>query len=203
MIYSFYVTIQKIVSISTKIIKEGISILSKCDYIIAHNERMIKRLSDLGCKSHLVSLVIFDYKHDFPIQQKRITDYNHIKIAYAGNLAKAQFLQQLDKKTYNNIQFLIYGKPKSIYQNLLYKGCIDAELLPSQIEGDYGLLWQDGYDIKEEDNYTIINNPHKLSMYIVACLPVIAWEGSYAASFIKRNKIQTSQKGIKDKKNFN
>lgn len=62
-------------------------------------------------------------------------------------------------------------------------------MLPNVIEGHFGLIWEGEYDANPEDNYMCVNNPHKLSMYIVAGLPIIAWNKSAAARFIETNGI--------------
>lgn len=63
-------------------------------------------------------------------------------------------------------------------------GCIDADELPNVIDGHLGLIWEG-----KCDNYICVNNPHKLSMYIVAGLPVIVWDKSAVAQFVKSNNI--------------
>ena len=112
-----------------------------------------------------------------------------IKVVYAGYLGKAEFLEKLDNVTHENCVLIIYGIPKIPLKNAIYKGHIDADVLPNVIEGHLGLIWDGTYDVTSEDNYMCVNNPHKLSMYIVAGLPVIAWKQSAVAQFIEANDI--------------
>lgn len=168
-------------------IKRDINLLNGCDCVIAHNQFMIDRLRKLGCKTSLVSLGIFDYACSIPVKE-RTWDKNNIEIAFAGNISKSRFLNQLDK---NNppFQVNVYGSPQPHFQHLNYKGCVDADVLPNVIEGHFGLIWEGDYEVNLENNYNQINNPHKLSMYIVAGLPIIALKGSAAGTFIEKENI--------------
>lgn len=178
-------------------IRKDISIISKCDYIIAHNDLMIQRLKEFGCTSYLVSLDIFDYDCPFPTKKRTLIPNTKIQIAFAGHLGKSYFLQQLDNSQHN-YQLIIYGIPEIPVKNSIYKGSVDADILPNVIEGHLGLIWEGNYDIQEKDNYTYINNPHKLSMYIVAGMPVIAWGESAAARFIETRKIGFSVNSLNE-----
>lgn len=168
-------------------IERDINLLNGCDCVIAHNQFMIDRLRKLGCKTSLVSLDIFDYACSIPTKE-RTWDKNNIEIAFAGNISKSKFLNQLDK---NNPPFKVnvYGSPQPHFQHLNYKGCVDADVLPNVIEGHFGLIWEGDYEVNLENNYNQINNPHKLSMYIVAELPIIALKGSAAGTFIEKENI--------------
>lgn len=168
-------------------IKRDINLLNGCDCVIAHNQLMIDRLRELGCKSLLISLDIFDYACTLPVK-KRIWNKNNIVIAFAGNISKSGFLSQLDRSN-PSYQINVYGAPQPYFQHLNYKGCVDADLLPNVIEGHFGLIWEGDYEVNLKDNYNQINNPHKLSMYIVAGLPVIALKGSAAGNFIEKEGI--------------
>lgn len=79
-------------------IEKDMDMLSRCDYVIAHNDSMVKKLKDFGCTSHLVSLKIFDYDCHFPEHRRHLCEKEKIRIVFAGYLAKAEFLDELDKK---------------------------------------------------------------------------------------------------------
>ena len=169
-------------------IRKDISIVSKCDYIIAHNNLMIQRLKQFGCTSNLVSLDIFDYDCLFPAKKRTLLPDTKIQITFAGYLGKSYFLKQLDDSQHN-YQLIIYGIPKIPVKNSIYKGSVDADILPNVIEGHFGLIWEGDYRAVNKDNYLCLNNPHKLSMYIVAGLPPIAWKDSAAGKFIEKHNI--------------
>lgn len=170
-------------------IRKDITLISQCNVIIAHNESMIQKLKDFGCTSKLISLKIFDYNCPYPVRIRRLLMKEKIQITFAGYLGKAEFLERLGSTVHKNYQLLIYGIPKIAVNNSIYKGCVDADSLPNVIEGHFGLIWEGSYDAVQIDNYMCINNPHKLSMYIVAGLPIIAWKKSAIAQFVESNGI--------------
>lgn len=170
-------------------IKKDMDMLSQCDYVIAHNDIMVKKLKDFGCTSYLAPLKIFDYDCHFPEHRRHLCEKEKIRIVFAGYLAKADFLKELDKKRQKLYSLIIYGALEIPLTNSTYMGCIDADELPNVIEGHFGLIWEGKYEANERDNYSCVNNPHKLSMYIVAGLPVIVWDKSAVAQFVKSNNI--------------
>lgn len=169
-------------------IKNDIHLMSQCDYVIAHNPTMIERLRTFGCTAKLFSLDIFDYHTQYPAPRRTHKDGDKWYISFAGHLPKSQFLHTLDE-TLHSLQLIIYGGPAEYFKHAQYKGTVDAELLPSTIEGHFGLIWEGAYHPEKEDNYTCINNPHKMSMYIVAGLPIICWKKSAAAQFVEAHGI--------------
>ena len=65
--------------------------------------------------------------------------------------------------------------------------------LPDKIEANLGLIWDGNFDDSDENvgfkKYTKYNNPHKLSCYIAAGLPVIVWEKAAIADFVNKYNI--------------
>lgn len=167
-------------------IRKKVSILSNCDCVITHNERMTARFKERDCTTSFVELSIFDYhtKEHTPIRKLE----GKPKVAFAGNLSKSPFLNKLDESSHS-YDLIVYGAPTTTYKNNIYKGCVEPDILPKVIEGHFGLIWEGAYEVSLQNNYNRINNPHKLSMYIVAGLPIIAWKGSYAAKFAEEHKI--------------
>ena len=164
------------------------NILKRCDGIIVHNEKMKSLLMEMGFdRTKLVSLQIFDYLTNSPI--KNINRYDK-SIIIAGNLRKykAGYVYKLPA----GIKFNLYGIGYEGEQNqyISYFGSYDPDILPSVIEGAYGLVW-DGDDINTcsgvYGSYLKINNPHKTSFYLACGLPVIIWKESALADFICEN----------------
>ena len=182
-------------------IDADIAILNQCDYIITHNERMSAKLRELGCKTEMRELEIFDYATDKPAKKRTLKDGETIEITYAGDIKKSNFLLELDKQKHN-YHFNIYGQTDLKFENLDYKGCVDANDLPAVIEGHFGVIWDEKYTTVYTDNYGLLNNPHKLSMYIVSGLPVIVWEQSAAAVFVKKYKIGITINQLSDLENI-
>lgn len=175
-------------SLFRKEIKTDIDVLSQCDYIIAHNQSMIARLQENKCESHLISLDIFDYETASSVKQRKHLDTERWEIAFAGFIPKSQFLYTLDHLKLS-FQINVYGGPSANFNNIVYKGMVSPEELPSVIEGHFGLIWEGNYQLSTLDNYTMLNNPHKMSMYIVAGLPIIAWKESAAAKFVEKHHL--------------
>lgn len=188
-LYCLKYNTEKSIRINQKEIRKDMYYMSKCDYVIAHNNLMVEKLKQFGCTSKLIPLGIFDYDCSYPRKRRVLAVNEQIKVTFAGFLGKANFLTKLDQTPHKNYQLFVYGIPKIALRNSIYKGNIDADMLPNVIEGHFGLIWEGEYDANPEDNYMCVNNPHKLSMYIVAGLPIIAWNKSAAARFIETNGI--------------
>ena len=66
------------------------------------------------------------------------------------------------------------------------------EELPQKIERGFGLVW-DGEELDccsgKFGEYLKYNNPHKLSLYIAAGIPVIVWSKAAVKDFVEREKI--------------
>ena len=94
------------------------------------------------------------------------------------------------------------GINKDLAPNIIYKGKYSAFELPSKLDGDLGLIWDGKADTSDENyqmkNYTKYNNPHKLSCYMAAGLPVIVWEKAAISKFVKDNNIGYTIKKIDD-----
>ena len=73
--------------------------------------------------------------------------------------------------------------------NTQYLGLIHPDILPRQIKSDFGILW-DGPSIESCDgpygNYMKYIVSHKLSLYLAAGIPIIAWRHSGSAPIIER-----------------
>lgn len=174
--------------------KEEIQRLNRFDFIISHNESMSNWLIKNGVNKPTYNIDIFDYLLNF----KKLEDKNIRKtdIAFAGNLDenKSGFIYKLMD---NNCKFTmnLYGpnfNTKIVNNNIKYKGQFLPEELISKLEGKFGLIW-DGDSTEEcsgiSGQYTKYNNPHKLSMYIAAGLPIICWENMAISKFVRNNKV--------------
>ena len=171
-----------------------IDALKEYNKIIVHNNKMKDFLLKKGIeKTKVIVLDLFDYLCDFDDNEEKQFDPHNITIVYTGNLNKSPFLKQIeDEKMRFNIN--VYGVGSVINTNKIhYMGKYQPDDLPRKIDGDLGLVWDGDFDEKDEfcaiKNYTKYNNPHKLSCYIAAEIPVIAWKKAAIADFIKENDI--------------
>ena len=149
---------------------------------------------------------IFDYLiNDSELKNEHING-----VAFVGNLSKdkSPFIHQLNSKKMNFKLYLYgVGVDEHIGKNILYKGSYNPDDLPMYINQKYGLVWDGNYDESDENvsykNYTKYNNPHKLSCYLSSGIPVIVWEKSAIADFVKKYNIGYTIKNIYDINNLN
>lgn len=168
------------------------------DAIIVHNKRMGDYLVNKKNidRDKIVELQVFDYLCFNALgQELKKHDRNHIAIA--GNFApeKAGYIYRLSELS-ENISYNLYGinfqEERVQKGNINYFGVFPPDILPSELKGDYGLVW-DGDTIDNcggnTGNYMRYNNPHKVSLYLASDLPVIIWEKAALADFICENGI--------------
>ncbi|MGN8963397.1 hypothetical protein [Bariatricus sp. HCP28S3_D3] len=71
--------------------------------------------------------------------------------------------------------------------SLLYR-----KRIPEKLNASYGLVW-DGDSVIDGagplGEYTLINNPHKLSLYLAAGMPVIVWKDAAVAELITKYNV--------------
>ena len=168
--------------------------LKKFQYIISHNAQMKKYLIEKGLKKEKIYRIeLFDY-----LSKYSNSDQNSPKddVAFVGNLskAKAPFIYQLDENKMN-FNLHLYGTniSKNLNKKEIYEGSFEPTELPMRINQKYGLVWDGNTDESDENisykNYTKYNNPHKLSCYLASGIPVIVWQKSAVADFVKKNNI--------------
>lgn len=155
--------------------------------LIVHNDRMKEWLKLHGVHTKMISLGLFDYDNEQPLQKKQ--QYNE-SVCFPGNLSKSVFLTKLTLKHSINI----YGPNKlSRYPSCVnYCGEYTPEELPKHLHENFGLIW-DGNDTDTcggpFGEYLKINNPHKVSLYLSSGIPVIIWKQAALASFIEKNNL--------------
>lgn len=190
----------------TKKLKKEIEFYNTCKCIIAHNESMSKYLKENGVKTEVINLELFDYlvKEKSNVRRDKI-NLNDTQIAFAGNLKKekAPFLYQMDEEKMNfTLNVYGVGIDKDINKKIIYKGKYSPDDLPLNLKGNLGLVWDGNYDESDENatfkNYTKYNNPHKLSCYMAAGLPVIVWKKSAIADFVDKYNIGYTISNIYD-----
>lgn len=187
-----------------KIENREIHFLETCEFIIAHNNKMKQYLVQKGIDTRKIYVLeLFDYLCDENLKNNCKLNKNDIKIVYTGNLDKAIFLKQIESEKMN-FTMNVYGVNNEIIQNkkIQYKGKYIPDELPKYIEGDLGLVWDGSYDESDENegfkNYTRYNNPHKLSCYIAAKMPVIVWKKAAVAEFVNKYNVGYTINNIYD-----
>lgn len=169
-----------------------INLLNHFKYIIVHNNAMVEYLVNNGIDNNKLFI---NECFDYVCNDTKKTDDGLIKIVYAGNLEKSDFLYQIQPEKMN-FELDIYGGGYQSTNNtkIHYKGVFEAENLPKEWCGHkLGLVFDGNYDESDENigmkHYTKYNNPHKLSCYLAAGLPVIVWEKAAIAEFVRKNNI--------------
>ena len=173
-------------------LKKEIKIFDSSLGIVSHNRKMTDYLIGKGLKNkNIFNIELFDYLMSSKQKNvQKIFNVNKLTVVYCGNLTKSKFLNELEEKRMN-YYIKVYGN-KVDFDNkkIEYMGSYSPEEIPNVLDGDLGLIWDGSLnDIDSLKEYTMYNNPHKLSCYIVAELPVIVWSKSAIASFIKENNI--------------
>lgn len=170
-------------------VKSELTILNKFSVLIVHNKKMEAWLKQNGIEAPMISLEIFDYinNQELPNVTKKMP------LVLAGNLAKAQFLENWSLKKEINVFGIM---PSEHYpQNVNYKGVKSPNELPKFLSGSFGLVW-DGNSLKTNagkyGDYTRYNNPHKVSLYLSCGLPVIVWKEAAISNFITNNNLGIS-----------
>lgn len=174
-------------------------VLPAFDAVICHNESMKQYLLEQGIpEKKLVVLGLFDYLTE--AQEAEAGE----GVAVAGNLSaeKSGYIYQLMHQT--NSVLHLYGKgleKQELPENVIYHGAYPPEELPGKLEGCFGLVW-DGPVMKDcigqQGEYLLYNNPHKLSLYLAAGLPVIAWGKAAVARFVKQEGIGICVESLED-----
>ncbi len=176
------------------------------DAIISHNTAMTEWLRENGYKGFVTEVLLFDYLVEKPVK-KDVTKNNEEarRIAYAGNLARGNFLKNLSKVN-GKFRINLYGSglDKKVLDNnknidIKWYGSFSPTEIVNEINGDFGLVW-DGDSVEDikglMGGYLKYNTPHKTSLYLTAGLPVIVSKKAAIAEFIKANNIGICINGI-------
>lgn len=151
------------------------------DGLVVHNQAMADWLSNQGVTVPMSQLQLFDYINP----QRLITDATSSNICFAGNLRKAQFLNDVPFK---QVQVDVFGGGLTLTNShLIDHGSKSPDELPKFLTDRFGLIW-DGDSANtcsgEYGEYLKYNSPHKASLYLSSGLPVIVWSQSALASVI-------------------
>lgn len=109
-------------------------------------------------------------------------------VAFAGNLAKSGFVQEL--YAVKGLQFHIYGEDTGLpgSPTVQYEGCFEPYALPEKLKGSFGLVW-DGESASGLEgplgNYARYITPHKVGLYILAGIPCICHTDSAAGKMAR------------------
>jgi len=178
-----------------------LSLLTLADKVIVHSEPMAETFMAFDCNADIKILKYFDYRLPKDFEYAKPEDGR--TIVFAGNLEKAPFiteLQNIGTSQSDNtlpLHYHIYGKP-AIATN--YCGSFDSDS-PTGVTGDWGLVWDGDRCDKCSGlmgNYTRYNAPFKFSLYLSLGLPVIVWDRSAVAQYVKEENIGITVSSLHD-----
>ena len=171
---------------NAQLLKTELNQLNKFNYLVAHNNEMKKWLKQHLSLAKIFTIKVFDYAYAGKALNKQFTPV----ICFAGNVLKASFVYKLYKmeQLSLNVYGLGYAPSLNLKGGFTYKGIAPPDQLPFVIEGSFGLVW-DGDNLEDCDPYLKYNNPHKLSLYLAAGMPVIVWDKSAVANWVIQNNI--------------
>ncbi len=166
-------------------------LLRLCSAFIVHNQAMEDWLKSFIPGKMIEQIEFFDFLAT-PVRRDRHSEY---EVVFAGNLAKSKFLLQLGELQNQQppVRFVLYGAGMEQVthwpSNVVYKGVYDPYQLPHALEGTYGLVW-DGDSIDgcagSLGHYMAYISHHKLSLYLVAGLPVITAKKAASAALVEK-----------------
>lgn len=177
-------------------IREDMELIGSASIIIAPNNNSKEFLKSQGINSQIICVGTWDYilKDGFDLRCMIHKNDEPWKIAFAGNLDKAPFINMLSEYESDNLQFKLWGNSKNVMDfssNCDYMGSVAPEVLPYMVcECNFGLVW-DGTGIHEciggLGEYLKYNNSHKCGLYLACGLPVFVWKQAGLADFVKEN----------------
>lgn len=191
-------------------LENEISNLMNCNGIIVQNNTQKKFLQDRGYTGRVQVMNILDFLYEDNIFEKDEKKLQLNTICYGGNLSmkQSEFLYKWQECSENlNYKVLVYGVnlEKKIDNDFFhYMGQFSPNDVIGELKGSFGLVWN-GSEIDtcggSRGKYYRYANPHKLSMYIVARMPVIVWEESAVKDFVEDNGIGFSIKSLSEIQN--
>ena len=178
----------------TRIQREEATAFSYATATIVHNRHMAKAIHEaLGYPmERMVSLELFDYlAPGFAPDERQMPERDTVVVA--GNLTaqKAGYLYELP----DDVRFDLFGlglEEGRVGANVAYHGSFEADALPAQLGGRYGLVWDGPSAATCTDaygEYLRINNPHKTSLYLASGLPVVVWDQAAIADVVRERGV--------------
>ena len=180
--------------------------LNNSDLLLVHTQAMADKLKQLGTIVPMRLLWLFDYYSNDPMQTIDVTMSHKRDVIFAGNLSKSAFLKELIASDSNpDVVFRLYGMPDKtldLSQNrqVEYAGMFQPEET-KQICGGWGLVWDgDSIDSCTGDygEYLRYNSSHKTSLYLTSGIPLIVWEESSLAEWVKKNGVGFTVGSLRD-----
>lgn len=170
---------------------EPMNSLKSVDGFIVQNSVQKEYLeSNLKKKIDSAEIGILDFL-GIPVVRNNIDLQENRTICYGANLSyeHSGFIYSwMESNTLENVNVKVYGINLEMELNnkFEYCGSFDSNECHTKIVGDFGLVWFEEADNK---SYYDFVSPHKLSMYIMAGMPVIIKSSYVSSKFVQNHNI--------------
>ena len=169
---------------------EEVSALKFFSRIIVHNAHMSTAIHESFKipKDKMINLEIFDYLYQPESQEEKASQNGPVLVA--GNLdrRKSAYVYHLPADVPVELFGSNYDATLQESENVIYRGMAKPDDLPGLLKGSFGLVWDGSSAVTCEGvygEYLKLNNPHKTSLYLASGLPVIVWDQSAIADFVR------------------
>lgn len=178
-------------------IKKDMELVGSASIIMAPNKNSKEFLLNQGIQAQIITVGTWDYIMEDEFSTGNVIHEENEKwiLAFAGNLNKAPFIQNLNEVAGDSILFRLWGNCDNAIENQScceYMGSVSPEELPHYVSGCHmGLVW-DGISVHACEGglgeYLQYNNSHKCGLYLASGLPVFVWNKAGLADFVRENK---------------
>ncbi|RYZ24016.1 MAG: hypothetical protein EOO16_02805 [Chitinophagaceae bacterium] len=169
-----------------------LQVFRRLNYFIAHNDVMRHWLLEQVPGARVATIDFFDFLAPVAGRDRAPEP----SLCFAGNLEKSPFVGQLGALP--GLRFHLYGAGTPflpLADNCHHHGTYAPAQLPGLVKGAFGLVW-DGTGIDGHEGalgtYARWISPHKLSLYILAGLPLVCHSASAAAQLADKYGIGIS-----------
>ena len=182
------------------LLRKELKMMKNCD-VIYHNECMMNECEKIFHVKSYQILGVFDYLYTGEICKREYSTTPVVMIA--GKLSKEKCGYAYQLSDIDGVRFDLFGTnySGSSSDKVRYRGKYDPDELISHLDGQFGLVW-DGDTIDTcggtSGNYLRYNNPHKLSLYIAAGVPLIVWNQSALADYVLQNGLGICVDNLRD-----
>lgn len=148
---------------------ELVEIYNMADLVILPSERMLSFLQEKGLK---VKKVLIQSMWDLPFTEEVRTPGFRRQVFFSGQPGRFRSLMSWNQAV--PLHWFTNGELETSGRNIQLGGWKNTvELLTEYMEGGFGLVWEQS----ERSEYYRYNQPHKLSTYLAAGIPVIMQKG--------------------------
>ena len=173
------------------LLREEKNFLRMFSHFIVHNAKMDNWVRENILREAQIAKIEF---FDFIVKARPRNSNLSREIVFAGNLGKSGFLKNLPLviTAQPDLSFHLYGpgmfEMDETYQQIVYHGQFSPDDLPRKLEGSFGLVW-DGESVERPSgilgHYLQFITHHKLSLYILAGLPIIIPSSAGSAQLVQ------------------